>query len=365
MLQFKLSKVSAQTQARVGELITPRGRFKTPLFMPVATYGTVRGLTSEELLAEKFDIIVSNAYHLYLRPGINLIKEAGGLHKFINWNKAILTDSGGYQIFSLARFCKIKPEGVEFQSPIDGSYHFLSPEEVVENQINLGVDFLIALDICSPWPCSYNEAKKNLALTIAWAKRSFNRAKNNSLLCVLQGSVYLDLRKWNIEEFIELDLPGYAIGGVSVGEPKEKREEVIEFTTSTLPTQKFRYLMGIGKPGDIVKAISCGVDLFDSVIPTREGRNGTAYTWEGKIVLRNAPYATHFQPISEKCSCFTCRNYTRAYLRHLLQVKEMLAARLISLHNLHFYSELMVSIREAIKNNTFEEIKKKLLEVYP
>ena len=379
---FKLVHQDKNSKARLGKLITAHGQILTPCFIPVGTQATVKTLSPLELEQAGAGIILCNAYHLFLRPGIEVIKKAGGLHRFISWSRAILTDSGGYQIFSLALFRRITDEGVEFQSHLDGSKSFLTPELVLEMQKTLGADILMPLDECVHYPCAKDYAKIAMERTVDWARRSklvhssnFTVYSNKSeasdqhsnrqlLFGIVQGATYEDLRHECIKKLLDLDFEGYAIGGVSVGEPEVLRYNVINFVLDNLPKRKVRYLMGLGKPEDILQAVENGSDMFDCVIPTRFGRNGTAFTHEGKLVIRNAPYITDYQPLDRDCSCYTCQNFSRAYLRHLFNCDEMLGLRLISLHNIHFYLDLMRNIREAIQKDRFVEFKKEFLSKY-
>ncbi len=371
-MDFKLEKTSSLTKARAGLLSTTHGKVQTPLFMPVGTQGTVKTLSPEDLLGAGVQIILGNTYHLYLRPGIDIIREAGGLHRFMNWPFPILTDSGGFQVFSLAELRKITSEGVKFQSHLDGSYHLFTPEVVVEIQKNLGTDIMMVLDECAPYPCSYEDAMKASNRTLAWAERSKVRhyelepvhGRDQALFGIVQGSTYEPLRKISAERLIELDFDGYAIGGLAVGEPKSAMTEITALCTDLLPTEKPRYLMGVGKPEDIVEAIALGVDMFDCVVPTRNGRNGTLFTWEGRLVVKNRQYEQDFSPISETCSCYTCQHFSRAYLRHLFHAEEILGLRLASIHNLHFYMDLVRNAREAILNRSFETWRKTFYHHY-
>ncbi len=351
---------------------TAHGVVKTPAFMPVGTQATVKTLSSQDLLDCKTQIILGNAYHLYLRPGRKIIKQAGGLHKFMGWQGPMLTDSGGFQVFSLAVLRKITEKGVQFQSHIDGSRHLLAPEDIIGVQLDLGSDILMPLDECVHYPAERDYAQESLKLTNIWARRSrevFCRRENPDdgrlLFGIVQGSTYLDLRKQAAGELSEIGFAGYAVGGVSVGEPEDVKFEIMEHTLRFLPKEAPHYAMGIGSVTDIFKAVQLGVDMFDCVMPTRHARNGTAFTRSGKIVLRNAPYAANFGPIEQECECFTCRNnYTRAYIRHLINADEILGIRLVSLHNVYFYAMLMKRIREAIHENRFLQFKKEFLESY-
>ena len=365
-MSFTVVHQDKDSQARTGLLKTAHGVVRTPAFMPVGTQATVKTLSAQELLDCKTQIVLSNAYHLYLRPGSKIIKQAGGLHKFMGWSGPILTDSGGFQVFSLAVLRKITEKGVEFQSHIDGSKHFLAPEDIIGVQLDLGSDVLMPLDECVHYPAERDYAQESLKLTNIWARRSkeaFSQREDPDdgrlLFGIVQGGTYLDLRKQAANELLEVNFPGYAVGGISVGEPEGLKFEVLEHTLKFLPKEKPRYAMGIGPPSDIFKAVGMGVDMFDCVMPTRHARNGTAFTASGKIVLRNAPYANDYQPIEQGCRCFACRNnYTRAYIRHLVNADEILGVRLVSLHNVYFYAMLMEKIREAIQKDKFSELKK-------
>lgn len=370
MENFQVIKKAKDCAARAGVLHTAHGPLKTPLFIPVGTQATVKTLTPEELKEMKIKIILCNLYHLYLRPGIDLIKKAGGLHKFCSWDKAILTDSGGYQIFSLEGLFKIKEEGVEFRSHIDGSYHFFPPELATQYQMELGVDILMALDECIPYPSEYKFTKEATLRTNRWAKRCKktweelkNKEEHNSLLFgIIQGGTYKDLRVSATEELINIGFSGYAIGGLSVGEPKEIREEVLDWVIPLLPSTSCRYLMGIGKPEDLILAVEKGVDMFDCILPTRLGRSGVAFTSSGKVLIKNKDFKEDFNPLDKDCTCYTCQNFTRAYLRHLYKAEEILVMRLLTYHNLYFYTQLMRKIRKAIREDTFLRFKKDFLK---
>jgi len=368
-LNFQITAQDTNTSARVGKITTPHGSFNTPAFMPVGTGGTVKTLTPEELKECGVEVVLSNTYHLHLRPGEDIIEGCDGLHKFMHWDGPILTDSGGYQIFSMALLRKITDEGVLFRSHIDGSEHFLSPEDVIRIQHKLGSDIIMPLDECVHYPCERDYVERSVELTSRWAERAkteFRRiAKDKSplLFGIVQGSTYLDLREVSAKHLIDMGFDGYAVGGLSVREPRDLMFEVLAHTVQFLPRHKPRYLMGVGKPADIVEAVSLGVDMFDCVVPTRYGRNGTAFTSSGKLVIRNSAHAKDTGPIDENCSCLTCLNYTRAYIRHLFNTDEILGLRLISYHNIYFYEKLMKDIREAIIEGDFERFKKEKLEV--
>ncbi len=350
----------------MGKIATAHGEIDTPVFMTVGTHATVKGLTFKQVEDAGAQIILSNAYHVFLRPGMEIIKKAGGLHKFMGWNKPILTDSGGYQIFSLALFRKMHDHGVEFQSHIDGLKHFLTPEDVIKNQEILGSDILMPLDECVHYPCTKDQAKVAMERTIDWAKRS-NKAhlkEKGKLFGIVQGATYEDLRLDCAKQLVDLNFDGYSIGGVSVGESSNLIYNIIELVAALLPENKPRYAMGIGYPFDIVEAVDRGVDMFDCVIPTRYGRNGTAFTSTGKIIIRNAAYVQDFAPLDAKCGCYVCKNFTRAYLRHLFNAKEMLGLILLSLHNVYFFLDLMRKIRAAIKEDKFSQFKQMFLFDY-
>ena len=364
---FTITKEDTDTSARVGILSTPHGRVETPVFMPVGTQGTVKTLSPGELRDTGAHIILGNTYHLYLRPGSDVIAEAGGLHAFMSWERPILTDSGGYQVFSLADLNKITEEGVTFQSHWDGSYHHFTPESVIQIQHALGADIIMALDECTPYPCSHEYAQRSQEMTLRWARRcksGHNNKGAQALFGIVQGSTYPDLRERSAVALVDLDFDGYAIGGLSVGEPKSVMYEMIAAAEAHLPREKPRYLMGVGKPEDLVRGVSLGADMFDCVIPTRNGRNGTLFTHQGKLVVKNAEYARDFRPIDGECSCYTCRTFSRAYLRHLFQAGEMLAPRLATLHNIHFFLDLMKQVREAILEGCFVSWRKNFEESY-
>ncbi|RKY05533.1 tRNA guanosine(34) transglycosylase Tgt [Candidatus Poribacteria bacterium] len=356
--KFELIKEDRFTNARLGRVRTAHGVFETPAFMPVGTRGAVKSVSPHELRQVGAQIILSNTYHLFLRPGHEIIREAGGLHKFMGWKGPILTDSGGFQVFSLAPIRRITEEGVYFRSEIDGSQQFLSPERSIEIQNALGADIIMAFDECTPYPCDYEYAKRSMERTLRWAERSKKAHKNKHQLLfgIVQGSVYKDLRKASVEGTVSIGFHGYAIGGLSVGEGKELMYEMVAFTAPLLPPDKPRYLMGVGKPEDIVFAVSQGIDMFDCVIPTRNARNGSLFTTQGVIKIRNAKYKRDFSPLDPNCTCYTCRHFTRAYLRHLHMCDEMLGHRLNTIHNLHFYLHLMKGIRKAIAMEIFHEL---------
>lgn len=357
---YELIHVCKQTGARLGRVHTPHGSFDTPAFMPVGTQATVKGMSPDELKEIGAGIILGNTYHLYLRPGHELIKKAGGLHSFMNWDRPILTDSGGFQVFSLAQLRDIKEEGVTFKSHIDGSTHFISPEKSIEVQNALGSDIMMAFDECAPYPCDYDYAKKSMEMTTRWAERCKKAHKNTekqALFGIVQGSVYEDLRIESAKQLAAMDFPGYGIGGLSVGEPGEVMMDIIEKTVPYLPENKPRYLMGVGSPDYLIDGSIRGIDMFDCVLPTRIGRNGTVFTSKGRIIIRDAKYAEDFSPIDEECDCYVCRNFTRAYIRHLFKAGEILGLRLATWHNLRFLLKLMEDVREAIRNDSLADFR--------
>ena len=340
-----------QSGARLGRVHTPHGTFDTPVFMPVGTQATIKGMSPEEVEDMGARIILSNTYHLWMRPGNKVVAKAGGLHSFMNWKHTILTDSGGFQVFSLAKPKDIKEEGVRFKSHIDGSSHLLTPELSMEIQNDLGSDIIMAFDECTPWPCEHSYAKKSLERTTRWLERCVKAHQNpdsQALFGIIQGSCFADLRKQSAKEITSFDLPGYAIGGLSVGEPANLMYEMLEETVPLMPEDKPRYLMGVGTPDYLIEGAIRGIDMFDCVLPTRIGRNGTVMTRDGRLIVRDAKNAEDFRPIEEECDCYVCRNYSRAYVRHLLKAGEMFGLRLCSWHNLHFLLHLMEDVRKAI-----------------
>ena len=363
---YTLIHQDKNSKARLGKVTTAHGDFDTPAFMTVGTHATVKGLMFKDIQEAGAQIILANAYHVFLRPGIETIKKAGGLHKFMSWDKPILTDSGGYQVFSLALYRKMHEEGVEFQSHIDGSKHFLSPEDVIKIQQDLGSDIMMPLDECVQYPCSKEESRVAMERTVAWAKRSQDAHGDAQglLFGIVQGATYEDLRSDCAKRLVDMNFDGYSIGGVSVGESSNLIYNIIELVVGLLPPDKPRYAMGIGYPFDIVEAVDRGVDMFDCVIPTRYGRNGTAFTSYGKIIIRNACYTEDFRPLDPKCNCYVCQNFSRAYLRHLFNAKEMLGLVLLSLHNVYFFLNLMRQIRQAIKEDKFNQFKQMFLMEY-
>ena len=360
---FEVLKKDIQSGARLGRIMTSHGEVQTPVFMPVGTQGTVKALLPETLSELGVEMILGNTYHLYLRPGHQLIRDLGGLHHFMHWDKPILTDSGGFQVYSLGALRKITEAGVLFQSHIDGSRHFISPEIAVSIQEALGSDIVMCLDECTPYPVTLREAEKSLDLTLQWAVRSKKAAKNSeqALFGIVQGGMYPDLRKKSVEKLVEINFDGYALGGLSVGEPKEIMMNTVVNINPLLPFDKPRYLMGVGLPEDIVACVDHGVDLFDCVIPTRSARNGLLFTNHEKVVIKHARYRDDPLPVDRLCDCYTCRNYSRAYLRHLFMAKEILAMVLNTIHNIRFYMRLMERIREAIREDRYLEFKEKFL----
>ena len=356
-MKFKINNTSEN--AREAEIHTARGVIQTPAFMPVGTNGTVKGLTIDDLKETHSQIILGNTFHLMLRPGDKLIKELGGLHKFINWDKPILTDSGGFQVWSLGELSKISEEGVKFSSPYDGKKIFMTPEDSIMIQENLGSDIVMAFDECTDYPSTYDEAKKSMELSMRWAKRCKEAHKSKSALFgIVQGGMYTDLRKESLDRLIDIDFDGIALGGLSVGESKQEKTEILEFMSDKLPDDKPRYLMGVGTPEDIVEAVRYGIDMFDCVLPTRNARNGQLFTSEGVINIRNAEYKNSEDPIDINCDSKVSQNYSRAYLNHLQRTNEMLGSMLATYHNIYYYQSLMKEIRDSIKDNLFAKFVK-------
>ncbi len=351
MMEFQILYESKKSRARVGVLDTPHGQVETPVFMPVGTQGSVKAVCSQDLAQASVKMILANTYHLYLRPGHELIRSLGGLHRFMNWPHPILTDSGGFQVYSLAKLRKITEEGVVFQSHLDGSRHFLGPKEAMEIQQALGADIIMAFDECVAYPAERQYVALSVELTTKWARqcREIHQSGEQALFGIVQGGVYRDIREKSAKDLVELDFDGYAIGGLSVGEDQPTRMEVIRFTRDFLPDHKPVYLMGMGRPEEIREAVEAGVDMFDCVLPTRNARNGTLFTSKGPLTIKNARYIDDERPLDPECGCYTCRNYSRAYLRHLFMARELLAYRLNTIHNLHFYARYMEQIREQIK----------------
>ena len=352
-ITYELLHIDKNSGARRGVVHTPHGDIQTPIFMPVGTQATVKAMTPEELKEMVHaQIILSNTYHLFLRPGHELVKEAGGLHKFMHWDRPILTDSGGFQVFSLGPLRKITEDGVEFRSHLDGSKKYISPEISMEIQEALGSDIMMAFDECCPYPSTYEYTKNSMERTTRWAKRCkdyHTTTDKQGLFGIIQGGFFKDLREKSAKDLIELDFPGYAIGGISVGEPKEEFLDILRFTTPLMPENKPRYLMGVGTPDYLIEAALAGIDMCDCVLPTRIARHGTAMTSNGKVVVRNATYERDFTPLDPECDCYTCKNYTRAYIRHLINAKEILGIRLLSIHNLRFLTKLMDRVRIEIE----------------
>ena len=365
-IKFEVLKKSKKTKARLGKLYTPHGIIDTPVFMPVGTKATVKAMTPGELEQLKVNIILNNSYHLYLKPGHTLIAKAGGLHKFMGWNGSILTDSGGFQIFSLGKLNKISDEGVFFNSHIDGSKHFIDPEKAMEIQMALGSDIAMAFDECSPYPAGRYQVETAAHRTLQWAKRckEAHNSPKQSLFGIVQGGAYKDLRIENARNLVALDFSGYAIGGLSVGEPKPIMYEVLDYTVPCLPREKPRYLMGVGAPQSILEGVIRGVDMFDCVLPTRNARNGSLFTSSGKISITNAKYKDDLTPLDSECHCYTCKNFTKAYLRHLYMSKEILSSILGTIHNLHFMTGLMKNIGLALQEDRILEYKEEFLSKF-
>jgi queuine tRNA-ribosyltransferase len=377
---FELLKTDTETRARHGRLNTARGVIDTPAFMPVGTQGSVKAVTPQELREIHAEVILGNTYHLYVRPGLEVIRHFGGLHRFMNWDGPILTDSGGYQIFSLAKLRNLTPEGVHFQNHLDGTPTFISPEIAMEIQATLGSDIAMVLDECPPYPCDYDYTARSLELTLSWAERSKKVAPAASRCCaqnhrqdagatqlvfgIVQGATFPELRRQGAEALVALDFDGYAIGGVSVGEPENEMTKAVESSVPFLPEDKPRYAMGLGTPPQMLKMIAHGIDMFDCVLPTRLARNGTAFTSGGTINLKNAEFTFDVRPIEENCACPACREFTRGYIRHLVKAEEILGLRLITLHNLHFYIELMRQARETIGRGEFDAFRAKFVSGY-
>lgn len=364
---YELLHIDKNSGARRGVVHTPHGDIQTPIFMPVGTQATVKSLTPEELENEiNAQIILSNTYHLYLRPGHELVKKAGGLHSFMKWNKPILTDCGGFQVFSLSDLRTITEEGVEFKSHLDGSKHFFSPEKVMEIEEALGADIIMSFDECCAYPSSYEYTKSSMERTTRWAVRckDAHKTENQALFGIIQGGFYEDLREQSVKDLIKLDFPGYAIGGISVGEPKEEFLKILRHTTPLMPENKPRYLMGVGSPDYLIEAALAGIDMCDCVLPTRIARNGTAMTSHGKVVVRNANYAEDFTTLDPECDCYTCKNYTKAYIRHLIKANEILGVRLLSIHNLKFLTNLMEKVRIEIENDNLLNFRDEFYKKY-
>lgn len=362
-LRFEVLKKSTKTGARVGKLYTPHGVIDTPVFMPVGTQATVKTMSPEELRSIGAQIILSNTYHLYLRPGADIVAAAGGLHRFMHWEYPILTDSGGFQVFSLSPLRQVTDDGVVFRSHLDGSSHFFNAEKAMEIQEALGADIVMAFDECSPYPCSWEEAEAAVRRTSSWAKRcrDAHRRKDQALFGIIQGGTFPDLRVASAQAITALNFPGYALGGLSVGEPKDLMYNILDETVPLLPADRPRYLMGVGSPDCLLHGVMRGIDMFDCVLPTRIARNGTVLTSQGKLVIRNSAYSRDLRPLDLGCTCYTCTHYTRAYVRHLIHANEILGLRLTTIHNLHFLFELMANIRSAIREDRLEAYAAELL----
>ena len=367
-ITYELLHVDKNSGARRGVIHTPHGDIQTPIFMPVGTQAAVKGVSPKELKEEvKAQIILANTYHLFLRPGHELVKQAGGLHEFMHWDRPILTDSGGFQVFSLGELRKIREEGVDFRSHLDGSKKFISPEIAMEIEEALGADIMMAFDECCPYPSTYEYTKNSMERTTRWAvrcKKAHKTVEKQGLFGIVQGGFFKDLRKQSAKDLIELDFPGYAIGGISVGEPKEEFLDILQFTAPLLPENKPRYLMGVGTPDYLIEAAISGIDMCDCVLPTRIARHGTAMTSQGKLVVRNASYEKDFSSLDEECDCYACQNFTRAYIRHLINSKEILGVQLLSIHNLRFLTKLMERVRIEIENDNLQNFKNKFYKKY-
>jgi queuine tRNA-ribosyltransferase len=363
---MKFELLNTDQQARRGQLNFARGQVDTPAFMPVGTYGTVKAMTPEELQGIGAQIILGNTFHLMLRPGTDIIQQHGDLHDFMHWQGPILTDSGGFQVFSLAEMRKITEEGVTFNSPIDGAKVELTPEKSMQVQRALGSDIVMIFDECTPYPATYDEASGSMELSLRWAERSKKAHAGNSsaLFGIVQGGMYDDLRKKSINKLVSIGFDGYAIGGLSVGEPADERNRMLEVCTPLMPQDKPRYLMGVGKPEDLIEGVRRGIDMFDCVIPTRNARTGFLYTHNGIIKIRNSRFATDTNPLDDQCGCYTCQNYSRAYLRHLDKCQEILGARLNTIHNLYYFQDLMKKIRQSIEENRFDDFARDFYQLY-
>lgn len=367
-MRFRILKADSRSKARYGEIETSHGIVKTPVFMPVGTQATVKALTPAQLKELGVEAVICNAYHLSLRPGEQIVKDLGGIHRFMGWDRTIVTDSGGYQVFSLKNITRISDEGVEFSSPFTGERVFFSPERVMDIQMALGSDIMMPFDQCVPYPCERDDAREAMLRTDGWTRRclaalSTSKSDDRALFGIVQGSVFRELRRESVERLGEMDLDGYAVGGLSVGEGRYLMNEALGYTIEKLPLDKPRYLMGVGPPVDILDAVEQGVDMFDCVLPTRNGRNGCAFTKSGKIKLFNSIYKEDQRPLDDNCDCYTCRVFSRAYLRHLFFAGEILAMTLVSLHNVHFFQEMMHNVREAVLAGAFVRFKEKFLEV--
>lgn len=366
MFEYDIKHRSQKTAARIGVLKTPHGEIETPVYMPVGTLATVKALTPEQIKETGAQILLSNTYHLYLRPGQDIVAGAGGLHKFMGWDKPILTDSGGFQIFSLGKLRKLSEEGAEFQSHFDGSRHFLTPEKAIGIEEALGADIIMAFDECTAYPADYAVVKNAMGRTHRWLERckQAKTRQDQALFGIVQGGMFADLRKESAKTVADMDLPGNAIGGLSVGEPKPMMYEMLEETVPLLSENKPRYLMGVGSPDCLIEGVLRGVDMFDCVLQTRMARNGTALTSQGMLTVRNAGYARDYERLDPECDCYTCRSFSRAYLRHLVNTNEMLAGTLLTLHNIYYSVQLMEKIKDAIKNDTLAALRSKILQKY-
>ncbi|WP_102691209.1 tRNA guanosine(34) transglycosylase Tgt [Rummeliibacillus pycnus] len=366
-IRYELIKTDKQTGARLGIVHTPHGSFETPAFMPVGTQATVKTMAPEEVKEMGAGIILSNTYHLWLRPGHEIVREAGGLHKFMNWDRAILTDSGGFQVFSLSDIRRIEEEGVHFRNHLNGDKLFLSPEKSMEIQNALGSDIMMAFDECPPYPATFEYMKNSVERTSRWAERCLKahaRPQDQGLFGIVQGGEFEELRKQSAKDLVSLDFPGYAIGGLSVGEPKDIMNRMLEYTTPLLPSDKPRYLMGVGSPDSLIDGAIRGIDMFDCVLPTRIARNGTCMTSQGRLVVKNAKFARDFGPLDPNCDCYTCKNYSRAYIRHLIKADETFGIRLTSYHNLYFLQDLMRKVRQAIREDRLGDFREEFFEQY-
>jgi len=369
-LHFEIESIDTLCAARAGRLTLPHGVVKTPIFMPVGTQASVKALSQEDLMQIGAQIILGNAYHLYLRPGTETLEQAGGIHAFMNWDRPVLTDSGGFQVFSLDGLNKVTPEGVTFQSHLDGSRHFFTPEKAIDIQTSIGADIMMCFDECTSYPATRKTAESSMRMTLDWAARCKRRwqerdeASQQVLFGIVQGSTYENLRRESAQGTVDIDFPGYAVGGVSVGESKAEMEAAVRWTVPFLPHDKPRYLMGVGPPDDFLMAIEQGIDMFDCVMPTRNARNGSLFSTSGKLNIKNACYARDFNPIDAECKCPVCKTYTRAYLSHLYRAGEILALRLNTLHNLFFMLQLAADAREAIQKGNFLSFKHSFLAKY-
>ena len=366
-ITYRLIKKEKHTGARLGEITTPNGTFRTPIFMPVGTQATVKTLAPEELDKMGATIVLANTYHLWLRPGEDIVKEAGGLHKFMNWHKGLLTDSGGFQVFSLAKNRDITEQGVTFKNELNGSKMFLSPEKAIQIENDLGPDIMMSLDECPPFFESYDYVKKSVERTSRWAERGLKSHRNpdtQGLFGIVQGAGFEDLRQQSAKDLVSLDFPGYSIGGLSVGESKTEMNRILEATTPLLPENKPRYLMGVGVTDSLIDGVIRGIDMFDCVLPTRIARNGTVMTSHGRLVVKNAKFARDFTPLDDQCDCYTCRNYTRAYIRHLIKADETFGLRLCSYHNLYYLIHLMKRVQQAIMDDNLLDLRAEVFEQY-